>query len=91
MFQREVVPLLSQIAFFCKKTKYKAKSKTREKTHGCLEFRSDKKLRDSVLLHIKKCTVMSEIAQQVLAVCTKDLISSEACFVLQVVCEDNIL
>ena len=62
---------------FCKKMKYKAKSKTREKTHSCLEFRSDKKVRDSALLHIKKCTVMSEVAQQVLAVCTKDLISSE--------------
>ena len=30
------------------------------------------------MLHIKKCTVMSEIVQQVLAVRTKDLISSEA-------------
>ena len=62
---------------FCKKMKYKAKSKTREKTHNYLEFRSDKKVRDSALLHIKKCTVMSEVlAQQVLAVCTKDLISN---------------
>ena len=38
---------------FCKKTKYKAESITREKTHSCLEFRSDKKVRDSALLHIK--------------------------------------
>ena len=63
---------------FCKKTKYKPKSKTREKTHSCLEFRSDKKVRDSALLHIKKCSPMSEVAEQLLAVCTKDLISSEA-------------
>ena len=50
----------------------------REKTHNYLEFRPDKKVRDSALLHIKKCTGMSEIGKQVLAVCTKDLISSEA-------------
>ena len=78
---------------FCKKTKCKAKSKTREKTHGCLELRSDKNVGDSASLHIKKYTVMSEVAQQVLAVCTKYLISSEAKvqrFVIQVVCEDNI-
>ena len=50
----------------------------REKTHSCLEFCSDKKVRDSALLHIKKCTVMSEVAQQVLPVYMKDLISTEA-------------
>ena len=60
------------------KDELKAKSKTREKTHSCLEFRSDKKVRDSALLHIKKSTIISEVAQQVLAVCTTDLISSEA-------------
>ena len=50
----------------------------REKTHSCLEFRSDKKVGDGAMLHIKKCAVMSEIVQQVLTVCMKDLISSEA-------------
>ena len=47
---------------FCKKTKYKAKSKTGEKTHSCLEFRSDKKVRVIEFKTIRK-VMMNETSK----------------------------
>ena len=71
-------PRLPDHCIFCKKAKYKPKSKTREKTQSCVEFRADKTVRDSALLHIEQCTDMCYVAQEVLGICSKDLISSEA-------------
>lgn len=71
-------PVLPDHCIFCKKAKYKPKSKTREKTQSCVEFRADKTVRDSVLLHIEQCTDMCYVAQEVLGICSKGLISSEA-------------
>jgi hypothetical protein len=59
-------PILPDQLIFCKKTKYKPKSKTREKTQSCLEFRADSKVRESALLHIKKCTDMSRDSRNML-------------------------
>jgi hypothetical protein len=43
-----------------------------------MKFRSDDKVRRSAKLHIKTCSELSVIAQEVLRLCCKDLISSEA-------------
>ena len=59
-------PILPDQCIFCKKTKYKPKSKTREKTQSCLEFRAGSKVRESALLHIKKCTDMSRDSRNML-------------------------
>ena len=63
---------------FCKKDKYKPKTRTREKLLSCSEFRADGNIRNSALKHINMCTPMAEVANKILVICSKDLISSEA-------------
>ena len=43
-----------------------------------MEFRADDRVRKSANLHVQMCTEMNDIAQEVLGLCSKDLISSEA-------------
>ena len=43
-----------------------------------MEFRADEKVKKSAMLHVELCTKMSDIAKEVLGLCAKDLISSEA-------------
>ena len=42
------------------------------------EFHADKTVRASASLHVQQNTAMSEVAQEVIGICAKDLISSEA-------------
>lgn len=42
-----------------------------------MEFGSDDKVSTSAILHLKTCSQLSDIAQEVLALCSKDLMSSE--------------
>ena len=70
--------ILPSHCIFCKKDKYRSKSKTREKLQSCSEFRADDTVKNSALLHVKSCLDMTDIAEEVLALCSKDLISSEA-------------
>ena len=70
-------PILPNHCIFCKKDKYKPKSTTREKTHSCIDFRADDKVKKCALLHVELCTEMRDIAKEVLGLCAKDLISSE--------------
>ena len=71
-------PVLPNHCIFCKKEKYKPKSSTREKTRSCMEFRADDRVRKSATLHVQMCTEMNDVAQEVLGLCLKDLISREA-------------
>ena len=43
-----------------------------------MEFRADDRVRKSANLHIQMCTEMNDVAQEVLGLCSKDLVSSEA-------------
>ena len=70
--------VLPNKCLFCNKSKYKANSNTREKLHSVQEFRADDKVKKCAQLHIQNCTSMSEVARNVVGICTKDLISSEA-------------
>lgn len=70
--------ILPNECLFCKKTKYKPNMKTREKLHSVQEFRTDNTVRSCASLHIQKNTGMSEVARDVIGICSKDLISSEA-------------
>ena len=71
-------PVLPNHCVFCKKEKYKPKSSTREKTRSCMEFRADDRVRKSANLHVQMCTEMNDVAQEVLGLCLKDLISRQA-------------
>ena len=71
--------VLSDTCVFCKKTKYKPETRTREHLRSARELRADKKVKESALLHIKCHTKMSCIATEISGICAKDLIlSSEA-------------
>ena len=70
--------MLPDTCVFCKKTKYKPGTRTREPLRSAEEFRADKKVRESALLHIKFHTKMSCVATEISGICAKDLISSEA-------------
>ena len=63
--------ILPKHFIFCKKDKYKPKSTTREKTHCCMEFRADGKVKKSAVLHVELCTEMSDIAKEVIGLCAK--------------------
>ena len=63
---------------FCKKTKYKSGSRTREKLRGVQELRVDTTIKKSATMHLEQHTNMSAVAQEVIGICAKDLISSEA-------------
>ena len=43
-----------------------------------MEFRADDRVRKSANFHVQMCTEMNDVAQEVLGLCSKDLISSEA-------------
>lgn len=43
-----------------------------------MELRSDETIRRSAVLHIDRCTELNSVAKNVLSLCSKDLISSEA-------------
>ena len=70
--------ILPDQCLFCKKSKYKPNTKTREKLHSVQEFRADETVRACAFLHVQQNTVMSEVAREVIGICSKDLISSEA-------------
>ena len=70
--------ILPDQCLFCKKSKYKPNTKTREKLHSVQEFRADKTVRECSSLHVKQNTDMSEVARDMIGICAKDLISSEA-------------
>ena len=70
--------VLPDACVFCKKTKYKPGRRTREPLRSAEEFRADKKVRESALLHIKFHTKMSCVATKISGFCAKDFISSEA-------------
>lgn len=72
--------ILSDQCLFCKKSKYKPNTKTsgREKLHSVREFRADETVRACASLHVQQNTAMSEVALDVIGICAKDLISSEA-------------
>ena len=70
--------VLPDTCVFCKKTKYKPETRTREPLRSPEEFRADKKVKEGFLLHIKCHTKMSCIATEISGICAKDLISSEA-------------
>ena len=70
--------ILPSRCIFCKKDKYKPKTRTREKLQSCCEFRADDTVRKSALAHVTMCSWMADVAEQILAMCSKDLISSEA-------------
>lgn len=53
---------------FCKKEKYKPKTRTREKLLSCSEFRADGNIRNSALKHINLCTPMAEVADKILVI-----------------------
>ena len=72
--------ILPLYCIFCKKDKYRSKSKAREKLQSCSEFRADDTVKNSALLHVKSCSDMADIAEEVLTLCSKDLISSEAMY-----------
>ena len=40
-----------------------------------MEFRPDDRVRKSANLHVQMCTEMNDVAQEVLGLCLKDLIS----------------
>ena len=56
-------PIPRNHCIFCKKDKYKPKSTTREKTHSCIDFRADDKVKKCALLHVELCTEMSDITK----------------------------
>ena len=43
-----------------------------------MEYRADDRVRKSANLHVQMCTEMNDVAQEVLGLCSKDLILSEA-------------
>ena len=43
-----------------------------------MEVRADDRVRKSANLHVQMCTEMNDVAQEVLGLCSRDLISSEA-------------
>ena len=43
-----------------------------------MEFRADEKVKKSAMLHVKLCNGMSDISKEVLGLCAKDLVSTEA-------------
>ena len=54
-----------------------------------MEFRADDRVRKSANLHVQMCTEMNDVAQEVLRLCSKDLISSEAKYhatVIKILC-----
>ena len=69
--------ILLKHCIFCEKDKYKPKSTTREKTHSCVEFRADEKVKKGAMLHVELCTEMSDTAKEVVGLCAKDLILSD--------------
>ena len=70
--------ILPDQCLFCKTSKYKPNTKTREKLHSVQELRADETVRACASLHVQQNTAMSEVARDVIGICAKDLISSEA-------------
>ena len=65
-------------AYFEKKSKYKPNTKTREKLHSVQEFRADDKVRNCATLHVQQSSGKSVVAREIIGICSKDLMSSEA-------------
>ena len=70
--------ILPDQCLFCKKSKYKPNTKTREKLHSVQELRADETVRTCASLHVQQNTAMTDVARSVIGICAKDLISSEA-------------
>ena len=62
---------------FAKTTNISQKKRTREKLQSYCKFRADDTVQKSALEHVT-CSGMADVAEQILAMCSKDLISSEA-------------
>ena len=70
--------ILPKECIFCKKSKYKKGTRTREGLIDCSEFRADKNIRGCAVEHIRLGSPLSEVAKLILLIIEKDLISSEA-------------
>ena len=70
--------ILPDLCIFCKKSKYKPNTKTREKLHSVQEFRADDKVRNCATLHVQQSSGKSVVAREIIGICSKDLMSSEA-------------
>ena len=53
--------VLPDTCVFCKKTKYKPETRTREPLRSAEEFRADKNVKESASLHIKCHTIKDEL------------------------------
>ena len=70
--------ILPPKCIFCQKNKYKSRERTREKLKSVAELRTDFSLRESAFRHIEKNTLHKQIAENILIILSKDLVSSEA-------------
>ena len=70
--------ILPDQCLFCKKSKCKPNTKTREKLHSVQELRANETVRTCASLHVQQNTAMTEVARHVIGICAKYLISSEA-------------
>lgn len=70
--------ILPDQCLFCKKSKCKPNTKTREKLHSVQDLRANETARTCASLHVQQNTAMTEVARHVIGISTKDLISSEA-------------
>ena len=68
--------ILPDQCLFCKKSKYKPNTKTKEKLHSLQEFHADKTVRACASFRVRQSTAMSEVARDVIGICAKDVISS---------------
>ena len=70
--------ILPDQCIFCKKSKYKPNTKTREKLHSVQEFRADEKVKNCAISHVQQSSEKSAVAREIIGICSKDLMSSEA-------------
>ena len=66
------------IVYFAKMINTSRSQQQGNKTHCCMEFRADGKVKESAMFHLELCAEMSYTAKEVLGLFAKDLISSES-------------
>ena len=49
-----------------------------EKLHSVQEFRADEKVRNCAILHVQQSSGQSDVTREIIGICSKDLMSSEA-------------
>ena len=69
--------ILPDQCIFCKKSKYKPNTKTKEKLHSVQEFRADEKVRHCAILHVQQYSEQSAVAKEIIGICSKDVMSAE--------------